>query len=156
MDAPTAAHPAARTALLLALRVAGAGLLVAMGWIHLYLWNDGYRDISWIGPLFLGNVVGAFTLALAVLLTPTRWLAAASGLGALLQAGTLGALVLTVQVGLFGFVESTRAELFWQTVWVEAIGAVVLAVLALLTVPRSRRAPGAARREAGVDRVDVR
>ena len=153
MDAPTIAHPAARTALLLVLRVAGAGLLVAMGWIHLYLRNDGYRDISWIGPLFLGNVVGAFTLALAVLLTPTRWLAAASGLGALLQAGTLGALVLTVQVGLFGFVESTQAELFWQTVWVEAIGAVVLAVLALLTVPRARRAPGAGRR---VDGVDVR
>jgi hypothetical protein len=155
MDASTAGtlrRPRVGRALLVLLRTAGAGLLVAMGWIHLYLWNDGYRDIDWIGPLFLVNVVAGFTLALAVLLTPTRRLAVVSALGALLQGGTLGALVLSVEVGLLGFVESTKAELFWQTVWVEAAGAAVLAVLAVLTAPRRGRAPVRARR---VDRVDA-
>ncbi len=124
--------PAVRP-LLLALRLVGAGLLAATAGIHLYLWAAGYRDIPTIGPLFLVNVVAAGVLCLAVLAAPWRWLAAVAVLGAL-QAGTLGALLLSVWVGLFGFVESTRATLFWPSVRVEAVGAGVLAALALLRV----------------------
>lgn len=137
----------------LLLRLVGAGLLAAMAGIHLYLWDDGYRTIEWIGPLFLVNAVAGFALCLAVLAAPPRWLSPVSALGALLQAGTLGALVLSVWVGLFGFQESTRAELFWETVWVEAAGAVVLAVLAGLTFPSAHRPAG---RPARSDRVHVR
>lgn len=137
---------------LLLLRLVGAGLLAAMAGIHLYLWNDGYSTIDWIGPLFMVNAVAGFAMALAVLLAPRRRLAVVAALGALLQAGTLGALCLATWVGLFGFRESTRAELFWETVWVEAAGAVVLAVLAVLAFPRTRVAPAAS----PVDRVRVR
>ena len=112
-----------RPAPLRALRMLGAVLLVAMAGIHLYLWLDGYRDIEWIGPLFLLNVVAGVLLCLAVLAPPRRWLAPVAALGALLQAGTLGGLILAVWVGLFGFVESTRATLFWPSVFVEAAGA---------------------------------
>ncbi|HEX2073333.1 MAG TPA: hypothetical protein VHF92_06075 [Geodermatophilus sp.] len=125
--------PAVRP-LVLALRLVGAALLAAMAGIHLYLWAAGYRDIPTIGPLFLVNVVAGGVLCLAVLAAPWRWLAVVAALGALLQAGTLGALLLSVWVGLFGFVESTRATLFWPSVWVEVVGAGVLAALALLRV----------------------
>jgi hypothetical protein len=124
--------------LLLLLRVVGAGLLAAMAGIHLYLWNSGYSDLDWIGPLFLVNVVAGLLLAVAVLAAPLRRLAGVAALGAMLLAGTLGALILSVWVGLFGFTESTSATLFWPSVYVEAVGAVVLAVLAGLTFPGAR------------------
>ncbi|MGY1771834.1 hypothetical protein [Blastococcus sp. SYSU D00813] len=149
----TSSRPAASRPLLLLLRIAGAALLVAMAWIHLDLWGDGYRTIEWIGPLFVVNVVAGAAMALAVLLAPERWLSAVAALGALLMAGTLGALFLSVWVGLFGFQESTRAELFWETVWVEAGGTVVLALLAVLALPRQRVSRGGRSR---ADRVRVR
>jgi hypothetical protein len=136
--------------LLLVLRVVGGGLLAAMAGIHLYLWNSGYRAIEWIGPLFLVNVVAGFALAVAVLTAPRRRLPVVAALGALLQAGTLGALALSVWVGLFGFVESTRATLFWPSVLVEAAGAGVLAVLAALTFVRTRGATSSARPAEGI------
>ncbi len=51
----------------LLLRLAGAGLLVATGGIHLDLYLTGYRDIPTIGWLFLLQVIAAFALAAAVL-----------------------------------------------------------------------------------------
>jgi hypothetical protein len=145
--------PAALRPLMLLLRLVGAGLLAAMAGIHLHLWLDGYRDIDWIGPLFLVNVVAGFAMCLAVLFSPQRWLSAVAALGALLQAGTLGALCMTVWVGLFGFQESTKAELFWETVWVEGFGAGFLAILAVLAYPRGRvSADGSGR----ADRVRAR
>jgi 5-methylthioadenosine/S-adenosylhomocysteine deaminase len=49
------------------LRVAGAGLLIAAGAIHLDLYLTGYRTIPVIGWLFLLQVIAAFGLGLAVL-----------------------------------------------------------------------------------------
>ena len=54
------------------LRVAGAGLLIAAGAIHLDLYLTGYRTIPVIGWLFLLQVIAAFGLALAVLATGGR------------------------------------------------------------------------------------
>lgn len=34
--------------------------------IHLDLWDDGYSDISTIGPLFLAQGIGSIVLALAI------------------------------------------------------------------------------------------
>jgi uncharacterized protein (DUF983 family) len=128
--------PTANRALaVLVLRVVGALLLAAAGAIHLYLWSTGYDSIAWIGPLFLVNAVGAFLLAAAVLLAPRRLLFWPAGAGALLQAGTLGGLILSSTVGLFGFVESSAASYYWESVIVESIGFVVLAVLTALCRP---------------------
>lgn len=124
-----------RTVLLVVLRVVGAALLVAMGWIHFYLWQyDGYSTEHLIGPLFLTNAIVGVLLAIAVLFTPGRFLAVVSGLSALFTAGTLGALLLSLTVGLFGFKESSQAPLFKSTLWVESGGIVVLAVLCVLAV----------------------
>ncbi|MFB7448218.1 hypothetical protein [Streptomyces sp. NPDC056194] len=119
-----------RTAVLL-LRLAAAGLTAAMGAIHLSLWADGYRDLATIGPLFLLNGIVGCLLAVALLVTPYRWVALVATATALFTAGTLGALFLSLTTGLFGFEESTDAELVRPTLAVETAGIVVLTTLAV-------------------------
>ena len=131
--------PATSRALTMSVRVVGAALLVATGWIHLYLWLDGYRDIAWIGPLFLADAVLAGLTALAVLTVPVRWLPWTALLGGLLEIGTLGGLLLSLTVGLFGFSESLAAPLLVPTVLVEAAGFLVLAGYGARELWRSRR-----------------
>jgi hypothetical protein len=133
------ARPATRaaTAVVWALRVLGAALLAGMGWIHLDLWLDGYRDIDVIGPAFLLNTLAGFGLAALLLVTPRRFVPWVAGLGALAAAGTLGALLLSTTVGLFGFTESTAAALWWESFWVELAAVVVLAGLAVVSARRS-------------------
>jgi len=82
--------------------IAGAALLVASGAIHLDLYLTGYRTIPTIGPLFLLQVIAAFALAAAILITGS-WLAEAAGAGFALS--TLGGYLLSLWVGLFGFTE---------------------------------------------------
>ena len=59
------------------LGIVGAALLVASGAIHLDLYLTGYRTIPTIGPLFLLQVIAAFVLAAAILITG-NWLAEAA------------------------------------------------------------------------------
>jgi len=82
--------------------VAGAALLIASGAIHLDLYLTGYRTIPTIGWLFLLQVIAAFALAIAILVTGS-WLAAAAG--ALFAISTLGGYLLSLWFGLFGFTE---------------------------------------------------
>src|SRR3984957_18318081 len=86
----------------LALRLAGAGLLVATGAIHLDLYLTGYRTIPTIGWLFLLQIITAFALGLVVLAFGSR-LAAAGGAG--FAVATLGGYLLSLRIGLFGFRE---------------------------------------------------
>jgi predicted lipoprotein with Yx(FWY)xxD motif len=116
------------------LRVAGAGLLIATGAIHLDLYLTGYRTIPTIGWLFLLQVIAAFGLGLAVLATGGRLpviagrLAAAGGAGFALA--TLGGYLLSVWTGLFGFKEvRTTAGIVAGVIEVAAFA--VLAALAL-------------------------
>jgi MYXO-CTERM domain-containing protein len=136
MTTPTATGRPPATGLLWGLRVLGALLLAAMGWIHLDLWLDGYRTIDWIGPAFLLNAIAGFGLAVLLLVTPRALLMWVAALGALTALGTLGGLLLATTVGLFGFVESTDADLWWESFWVEIAAAVVLAALAALAARR--------------------
>lgn len=137
LDRPAA--PAVPRAVTLAVRIVGAALLVTMGAIHLKLWFDGYRSVPWIGPLFLVNAVLGALAALAVLLTPTRWFGWISLLAGLLMLGTLGGLLLSLTVGLFGFYESMSAPLVVPTIAVESAGAVVLVGYAIAALLGARR-----------------
>jgi hypothetical protein len=112
-------------------RVGGAALLLATAAIHLLLWSDGYRDILWIGPLFLANAVGGAVLALAVLAAPARWLPLACAAGALLLLGTLGGLLLSTTVGFLGFFETWSAPWAVTSAVVEAAGVLLLGGFAL-------------------------
>ena len=118
------------------LRILGAALLAAMGWIHLDLWLDGYRTIDVVGPAFLLNAIAGFGLAALLLVTPRALLSWVAVLGALTAAGTLAGLLISTTVGLFGFVESTAAALWWESFWVEVAAVVVLAALAILAARR--------------------
>lgn len=133
------AAPTVPRAVTLAVRIVGAALLVTMGVIHLKLWFDGYRSVPWIGPLFLANAVLGALAALAVLLTPTRWFGWISLLSGLLMLGTLGGLLLSLTVGLFGFYETMSAPLVVPTIAVESAGFVVLVGYAIAAVLGARR-----------------
>jgi hypothetical protein len=60
--------------LALSIRLVAVGLLSWDGWAHLHLWQDGYRHISAIGPLFVGGAVSALARAGGLLLRPSRLL----------------------------------------------------------------------------------
>jgi hypothetical protein len=120
---PAPGHGGRRVAVLL-LRLTCAGLLAWIGGVHLHLWLEGYRQIPTDGPLFLIDAVTGLALAALLLV----WAAPLAGLAAAgYTAGTLGALLISLSVGLFGFRESISASFAAQSLAVEAI-----AVLALL------------------------
>jgi hypothetical protein len=129
--------PAARWAVTL-LAVAGAGLLVWSGVIHLQLWSEGYRSISVIGPLFL--VQGIASILLAVALAGFRRLVLLAA-GAALAAGTAAGLLLSAGVGLFGYTESLAVPSAQTSLVVEFTSAAVLAAAAaiVLAAPVLRR-----------------
>jgi hypothetical protein len=136
MAAPTISGRRSATGLLWVLRLLGTALLAGMGWIHLDLWLDGYRTIDVIGPGFLLNALAGFGLATLLLVTPRPLLGWTALLGALTAAGTLAGLVLATTVGLFGFIESTDATLWWESFWVELAAVVVLTAVAALAARR--------------------
>jgi len=120
-------HRSQRSWQLLGLRLAGSGLLIATGAIHLDLYLTGYRTIPVIGWLFLLQVIAAFVLAAAVGLLGSRLAAAA---GALFALSTLGGYLLSIWFGLFNFREvRTTAGIVAGVIEVAAFA--VLALLAL-------------------------
>jgi predicted lipoprotein with Yx(FWY)xxD motif len=117
------------------LGIVGAALLVASGAIHLDLYLTGYRTIPTIGPLFLLQVIAAFVLAAAILVTGS-WLAAAAGAGFAIS--TLGGYLLSLWVGLFGFTEvRTTAGIVAGIIDVAAFA--TLALAAAPGLPQIRR-----------------
>ncbi len=132
--------PARRTAALL-IRLAAAGLLIWIGYIHLHLWQQGYRFIPTNGPFFLADAVVAFGFA-AVLLGWPRPLAGALAAG--FTAGTIGALVISLTVGLFGFHESISASFVVLSLVIESIAVIALAAWTVLAAGWPAIAPAPA------------
>lgn len=127
-----------QAALLVGLRVIGALLLLGMAYIHYFLWqSDDYSSVNVIGSLFLVNVVIGVLLAAAVCCVPNRVLSVTAALSSLFTLGTLAALLASMVWSLFGFRESTQGPFVKTTVTVEALGVIVLAVLAALSARRS-------------------
>jgi hypothetical protein len=129
--------PGRRVAALL-LRLACVALLGWIGYIHLHLWLEGYRQIPTDGPLFLVDAVAAFALAAALLVRPAP-------LTGLLSAGytaaTLGALLISLTFGLFGFHESISASYVVQSLVIEAV--TVLALLGWTSLAATAPGPAA-------------
>ena len=123
-------HRRGKTARWLRRRLHGAGalLLAVSACIHLDLYLTGYRSIPTIGWLFLVQFIVAIVLAVAVLVTHS-WLAAAASAGFALS--TLGAYLLAVWFGLFGFKEiRTRAGIAAGLIEVAAFAVLALAAIA--------------------------
>ena len=133
----------------LGLRLAGSGLLIATGAIHLDLYLTGYRTIPTIGWLFLLQVIAAFVLGTGVLVLGSR-LAAAAGAGFALA--TLGGYLLSIWVGLFGFKEvRTTAGIVAGVI--EVVAFMALAQLALTPAAQLLGAGGGAHRASLVARL---
>jgi hypothetical protein len=107
----------------------GAVCTLGSGVIHLYLWGKqyGYQDIPTIGPLFLIQGIAAIVLGLLVVIS--RRVLALVLAGGLLVVSVV-ALVLAIEVGLFGFKDSWFAPYAWTTFYEEIVGAVLLLVAA--------------------------
>ncbi len=106
--------------------IAGAAFLIASGAIHLDLYLTGYRSIPTIGWLFLIQVISAFVLAAAIVVSRHPLAAAA---GAAFALGTLGGYLLSLKVGLFGFTEvRTTAGIVAAIIDVAAFAALAIAV----------------------------
>ena len=120
----------------LLLRLGCVALLAWIGYIHLHLWQEGYRQIPTNGPLFLLDAVAGFALA-AVLLVWPRPLAGLLAAG--YTASTLGALIISLSVGLFGFRESTSASFVTESLTIESI--TVLGLISWTILVAARRPP---------------
>jgi hypothetical protein len=108
----------------------GAACAVYSGYIHLYLWGRQpfpYRDIPTIGPLFLVQGIAAVVIGLLVVIS--RRLGAVL-VGAGLLVVSVVALVIDVEVGMFGFKDSWAVPYAKTTLYEEVAGAVLLLVAA--------------------------
>jgi len=125
-------------AVLWVMRILSAIVLLTVGGIHLFLVFDGVGGL--LGVLFVLNAIAGLVLAIGMLVLRGRLLSLATVLSLLFVIATLLALVLALTVGFFGITETWSFTLVPQTVVIEAIGIVVLAITTLVVL----RAPRAA------------
>ena len=135
---PQSAGRGGHPAVALLLRLCCVALLAWIGYIHLHLWQEGYRQIPTNGPLFLLDAVAGFALAVVLLVWP-RPLAGLLAAG--YTASTLGALIISLSVGLFGFRESISASFVTESLTIESI--TVLALISWTVVVAATRRPPA-------------
>jgi hypothetical protein len=107
--------------------LAAVAVLVSAG-VHLYLWDDGYKDVDTIGPAFLLNAIGGAVIAV-LLIAWAHWLPALLALG--FGASTLGGFILSTTVGLFGLEESWEGWYVWTAAGSE-VAAILLGGLLLM------------------------
>jgi hypothetical protein len=104
----------------------GAACTVYSGYIHLYLWGRQpfpYRDIPTIGWLFLLQGIAAIVIGLLVVITRR---VGALLIGAGFMIVSVAALVIDVEVGMFGFKDSWAVPYAKSTLYEEIAGAVLL------------------------------
>jgi hypothetical protein len=116
------------------MRILSALFLLATGGIHLFLVFDGVGGI--LGVAFVLNAVAGIVLAVGMVVLRGRLLQIATVLGLLFLIATLLALVLALTVGLFGITETWTFTLVPQTIVIESIGIVVLAITTVLMLRR--------------------
>ncbi len=119
------------------MRILSAAALLAAGGIHLYLVFNGVGGV--LGVMFVLNAVAALVLAIGMVALRGRPLQVATVLSLLFLIATLLALVLALTVGLFGITSTWDFTLVPETVVVESIGIVVLAITTVLVLRRPAR-----------------
>ncbi|HVL60253.1 MAG TPA: hypothetical protein VM430_02445 [Microbacterium sp.] len=125
-------------AVLTVMRILSAIVLLAVGGIHLFLVFDGVGGL--LGVLFVLNAIAGLVLAVGMLVLRGRLLSLTTILSLLFVIATLLALILALTVGLFGITETWSFTLVPQTVVVESIGTVVLAITTVLVLRSQREA----------------
>lgn len=121
----------------LLLRLVAVALLSGVVWIHIHLWQEGYKHIPTIGPLFL---VGAFT-ALAVTTVFLVWPTRLGGLLSLtVDLGILASLIASINIGLFGFKETLTGAFAIESIVIESLAAAALTAWISLDLAAEHRA----------------
>jgi hypothetical protein len=115
--------------------VIDAGLLVASGVIHLHFWDIAYRHVATLGPLFLVQLIAAFVVAVALVVTRKLIMVAAAFL---LMGGTIIGFILVRTVGLFGFKLTFTSGLAATVLVIEAVAVVLTAITAWVISRRER------------------
>jgi hypothetical protein len=108
------------------MRLLSAIVLLAIAGIHLFLVFDGVGGV--LGVSFILNAIAGLVLAIGMLVLRGRLGIIATVLGLLFVIASLLALVLALTVGLFGIRETWTFTLVPETVVVDGIGVVVLAL----------------------------
>lgn len=129
-------------ALLWVMRVLSAIVLLAVGGIHLFLVFNGVGGV--LGVLFVLQAIAGLVLAIGMLVLRGRLLALTTVLSLLFVIASLLALILALTVGFFGITETWTFTLVPETVVVESIGVVVLAIATLVVLRTPQRTPRAA------------
>jgi hypothetical protein len=120
------------------LRILSAIVLLAIGGIHLFLVFDGVGGV--LGVLFVLQAIAGLVLAIGMLALRGRLLSIATILSLLFVIASLAALLLALTVGFFGITETWDFTLVIETVVVESIGIVVLAIATWVVVRTPRAA----------------
>jgi hypothetical protein len=136
---------------ILALAAIGGAFLIWSAVIHLELWDDGYSDISVIGPLFLAQGIVCIILGAAIVAFRRLALLAA---GAVAGVATAVGLLLSVYVGLFGYSESLSVPYATLSLAVEFTAAFVLLVATVLLAFGRTRSPRAEQADAGAPEAE--
>ena len=107
-------------------RILSAIVLIVIGGIHLFLVFDGVGGT--LGVLFVLNAIAGIVLGIGMFAARGRLLKITAILGLLFAIASLAALLLALTVGLFGITEVWTFTLVPETVVVDAIGVVLLAI----------------------------
>jgi hypothetical protein len=135
---PTAVVPSkARRLVVTVLMVIGAVTIAWSGYVHLKLWNmeNGYDQLPVVGKMFL--LQGIACLALAVAAVVLRRLVFAV-LGAALMASSIGALVISLNGGLFGFDETVDSPYVTSSFVVESVSVAAFLAAAIIAITAAR------------------
>ena len=112
--------------------------------MHVQQFVAEFRDVRWIGPLFLANAAAVLVTIAGLTQPRTRRLAALAGVA--ISAVALGSLVISYGTGLFGWQEAGFRTPVALTMITEA-AAVILSATALTLqppqLPHGRMAPHA-------------
>jgi hypothetical protein len=125
MTATRSSTTTRRSPLIIGLCLVDAALLVVSGLIHLHFARGDYRHVHTLNWMFVVQFVACIVVALVLLVTRHAVVAAA---GAVLLAGTIVGFILARTRGIFGFHLTFSSSLANETLVVEAVGVVLLAV----------------------------
>lgn len=114
-----------------------AALVVATGTIHFYLYHHYFSTVPTIGRLFLLNFVTSLVLGGVILVFRAPWW---SLIGAGFCLATLGAFLVSVHWGLFGYQETLNGAWQQRAAAVEIAGTAVGVTAAILARRLQRRA----------------
>lgn len=108
----------------------GGVLVLWSSYIHFHLWEAvGYRHIPTIGALFLLQCIAGLVLAVLLVGVRKAWVAV---IGAGFALSTLAGFVVSMERGLFGFMDSWAAPFATQAFVVELATIIVLSLAAAL------------------------